>query len=253
MSRQIAVCSGKGGVGKTFTCINLARALRDLGENVLVVDADMGLANAQLMLGIAPEMTIADHIFGGTPLKDVISNVEDGLHLLPGASGDASLVNLPLNTLSDLSYEILNSFPNTIILFDIAAGISDQNMHLLQICDTRLVVFIDEPASIADSYGVIKLLHRRGHLQNTFLIPNQVSKSEDGKKFHEKMNHLCLSFLGEPVGYIGSISEDDAVKLSVRKRTPLGNSFPNSTAWCNINNIAKKIVSQKADTDNPSF
>ena len=129
MSRQIAVCSGKGGVGKTFTCVNLAQALRNLGETVLIVDADMGLANAQLMLGVSPEMTIADYILRDVPLAEVISNVEDGLNLLAGTSGDANLVNLPLNTLSDLSYEIANSFPEAYILFDIAAGISDQNMQ----------------------------------------------------------------------------------------------------------------------------
>ena len=253
MSHQLAVCSGKGGVGKTFTCINLARALRDLGENVLIVDADMGLANAQLMLGISPEMTIADYLLRDVPLGDVINNVEEGLGLLPGTSGDNNLVNLPLNTLSDLSYEIVNLFPNSFILFDIAAGISDQNMHLLRLCDTRLVVFVDEPTSIADSYGVLKLLHRTGHLENTFLIPNQVPKLADGKKFHEKMNHLCLSFLGEPVGFIGSIHDDEAVKLSIRKRKLLASSFPNSTAWCNINSIAERIVKQKAGTNKPSF
>ena len=244
MSRQIGICSGKGGVGKTFTCINLAQALQDLGEKVLIVDADMGLANAQLMLGISPELTVADYVLRDIPLTDVISNIKEGLDILPGASGDTNLVNLPLNTLSDLSYEIVNLFPDTIILFDIAAGISDQNMHLLRLCDTRLVVFVDEPTSIADSYGVLKLLHRSGHLDKTYLVPNQVQSPRDGKKFYDKMNHLCLSFLGEPVGFLGSIDEDDDVKLSIRRRKPLASSYPNSSAWYNISNIAEKIINQ---------
>ena len=244
MSHLIAVCSGKGGVGKTFTCINLAAALRDLGKEVLIVDADMGLGNAQLMLGVSPKLTLSDYVLDGIPLAQVVTQLEEGLQLLPGASGDANIVNLPLTSLSDLCHELVELYPDTVILFDIAAGISDQNMHLLRLCETRIVIFLDEPTSIADSYGVLKLLHRSGHLENTFLVPNQVASLAAGKTFYEKMNHLCLSFLGTPVEYLGSIQEDLAVRSSIRHRNPLHKSFPNSTAWCNIKTIATKIVSQ---------
>lgn len=244
MSHLIAVCSGKGGVGKTFTCINLAAALRDLGKQVLIVDADMGLGNAQLMLGVSPKFTLSDYILDGMPLAQVITQLEEGLQLLPGASGDANIVNLPLTSLSDLCHELVELYPDTVVLFDIAAGISEQNMHLLRLCETRIVVFLDEPTSIADSYGVLKLLHRSDHLENTFLVPNQVASLAAGKSFYEKMNHLCLSFLGEPVAYLGSIQDDPAVKSSIRHRKPLHKSFPNSTAWCNIKSLAANIVSQ---------
>lgn len=244
MSHLIAVCSGKGGVGKTFTCINLAAALRDLGKEVLIVDADMGLGNAQLMLGVSPKLTLSDYVLDGMPLAQVVTQLEEGLQLLPGASGDANIVNLPLTSLSDLCHELVELYPDTVILFDIAAGISDQNMHLLRLCETRIVIFLDEPTSIADSYGVLKLLHRTGHLENTFLVPNQVASLAAGKTFYEKMNHLCLSFLGTPVEYLGSIQEDLAVRSSIRHRNPLHKSFPNSTAWCNIKTLATKIVSQ---------
>ena len=244
MSHLIAVCSGKGGVGKTFTCINLAAALRDLGKEVLIVDADMGLGNAQLMLGVSPKLTLSDYVLDGIPLAQVVTQLEEGLQLLPGASGDANIVNLPLTSLSDLCHELVELYPDTVVLFDIAAGISDQNMHLLRLCETRIVIFLDEPTSIADSYGVLKLLHRTGHLENTFLVPNQVASLAAGETFYEKMNHLCLSFLGTPVEYLGSIQEDLAVRSSIRHRNPLHKSFPNSTAWCNIKTLATKIVSQ---------
>ena len=246
MSQLISVCSGKGGVGKTFTCVNLAKALHDLGKEVLIVDADMGLGNAQLMLGVSPKYTLSDYILGDVPLDRVVTQLEGGVKLLPGASGDGNIVNLPLTTLSDLCHQLVQLFPNATILFDIAAGISEQNMHLLRLCDKRIVVFLDEPTSIADSYGVLKLLHRTGHLENTVLVPNQVVSQAAGKEFYEKMNHLCLSFLGSPVGYLGPIQEDKAVRSSIRNRKPLHKSFPNSTAWCNIKELAEKVVGQES-------
>lgn len=241
MSRRLAISSGKGGVGKTFASVSIALALSDLGHDVLLVDADLGLANAQLMLGIAPDLTIADYIDGSKSLYEVTAEVGERLKLIPGASGDAGLANLPLGALSNLFEEITDKFRNCFILFDLAAGISDQNMQLLKFCDRRIVLFVDEPTSIADSYGVLKLLHLSDKLDNTYLVPNQVRNSESGRKFYDRMNYLCLSFLGKPVGFLGSIDEDPAVKASIRQRTPIDISFPHSKAWYNVRMLAKQI------------
>lgn len=247
MARRVAICSGKGGVGKTFTSVSVALALSDLDRDVLLVDADLGLANAQLMLGVSPEFTIADYIVGTKTLLEVTTDVGDRLKLIPGASGDASLANLSLGALSNLFDEITDTFHNCFIIFDLAAGISDQNMHLLKLCDERIVLFVDEPTSIADGYGVLKLFHLSDKLDNTYLVPNQVKDSESGKKFYDRMNHLCLSFLGKPVGFLGSINEDPAVKASIRQRTPIDTSFPGSKAWYNVRSIATKIAEQALD------
>lgn len=247
MSRRVAICSGKGGVGKTFTSVSIALALRDLGRDVLIVDADLGLANAQLMLGVTPEFNMAGYIFGTKTLFEVTTQVGDRLRLIPGASGDASLANLPLAALSNLFDEITETFHDCIVIFDLAAGISDQNMHLLKLCDERIVLFVDEPASIADSYGVLKLLHLSNKLNNTYLVPNQVKNSESGKAFYDRMNHICLSFLGKPVGFLGSIDEDPAVKASIRQRVPIDRSYPSAKAWYDVRIIARKIADDIGD------
>ena len=176
MAHLIGVCSGKGGVGKTFISAHLGIALHNLGKKVLIVDADMGLANAQLMLGVSPSSTISDYVLDGKPLNEVITQIDEGLELLAGASGDANIVNMPLTSLSDLCHVLETSYNEAVIIFDIAAGISAQNMHLLTLCDTRIVIFVDEPTSIADSYGVLKLLHQSNHLSETYLVPNQVAE-----------------------------------------------------------------------------
>ncbi|MAI42670.1 MAG: hypothetical protein CMP95_09435 [Gammaproteobacteria bacterium] len=252
MTHLIAVCSGKGGVGKTFISAHLGIAIHKLGKKVLIVDADMGLANAQLMLGVSPKSTISDYVLGGKPITEVITQIDEGLELLAGASGDANIVNMPLASLSDLCHVIETIYTDTVVIFDIAAGISAQNMHLLALCDTRIVIFVDEPTSIADSYGVLKLLHKSDHLSETYLIPNQVSNLSSGQSFYEKMNSLCLSFLGRPVGYLGSIEEDKAVRSAIRSRKPLPYSFPNSTAWCNIQTLAHKVMEYDSREKTPT-
>ena len=253
MAHLIGVCSGKGGVGKTFISAHLGIALHNLGKKVLIVDADMGLANAQLMLGVSPSSTISDYVLDGKPLTEVITQIDEGLELLAGASGDANIVNMPLTSLSDLCHVLETSYNEAVIIFDIAAGISAQNMHLLTLCDTRIVIFVDEPTSIADSYGVLKLLHQSNHLSETYLVPNQVAEISSGKTFYEKMNTLCLSFLGSPVGYLASIKEDRAVKSAIRKRQPLPYSFPKSAAWCNIQHLASKVVEYDVGEKTPKF
>lgn len=253
LAHLIGVCSGKGGVGKTFISAHLGIALHNLGKKVLIVDADMGLANAQLMLGVSPSVTISDYVLEGKPITEVITHLDEGLELLAGASGDANIVNMPLTSLSDLCQVLETIYKDAVVIFDIAAGISAQNMHLLTLCDTRIVIFVDEPTSIADSYGVLKLLHKSNHLSETYLVPNQVSAISSGKSFYEKMNALCLSFLGSPVGYLGSIKEDQAVRSAIRVRKPLPYSFPKSVAWCNIQHLADKVAEHDGRETTPNF
>jgi flagellar biosynthesis protein FlhG len=239
----VAVCSGKGGVGKTFSAVNLAHAISLTDQKVLLVDADMGLANAQLMTGVSPSFTVSDYLSGAASLDSVITKVRPNFYLLPGSSGDSKLANLGLETINTLFQEIDRSFAEHLIIFDIAAGISEQTMLLVRLSKIKLVVFLDEPSSIADSYGVLKLLKRTNDLKDTFLIPNQVPSLGSGRNFFEQMNNLCMTFLDLPVGHLGSIVLDESVKIAVRKRQLLSEAFPHSLAWGNINSLSKELIS----------
>jgi flagellar biosynthesis protein FlhG len=239
----VAVCSGKGGVGKTFSAVNLAHAISLTDQKVLLVDADMGLANAQLMTGVSPSFTVSDYLSGAASLDSVITKVRPNFYLLPGSSGDSKLANLGLETINTLFQEIDRSFAEHLIIFDVAAGISEQTMLLVRLSKIKLVVFLDEPSSIADSYGVLKLLKRTNDLKHTFLIPNQVPSLGSGRNFFEQMNNLCMTFLDLPVGHLGSIVLDESVKIAVRKRQLLSEAFPHSLASGNINSLSKELIS----------
>ena len=130
MGLTIAVCSGKGGVGKTFSAVHLAHAISKTGQKVLLVDADMGLANAQLIAGISPSLTVSDYLSGNVLLESVVIEIRPNFFLLPGSSGDSRLANLSLETINSLFRDISDTFQDHLIIFDVAAGISDQTMLL---------------------------------------------------------------------------------------------------------------------------
>lgn len=243
MGLTIAVCSGKGGVGKTFSAVHLAHAISKTGQKVLLVDADMGLANAQLMAGVSPSFSVSDYLSGKASLDSVITEIRPRFFLLPGSSGDSQLANLDLETINNLFQDISEAFEGHIIIFDVAAGISEQTMLLVRLSKIKLVVFLDEPSSIADSYGVLKLLKRTNDLTHTFLIPNQVPSLEAGIAFFKQMNNLCMTFLDVPVELLGSVTLDESVKAAIRKRQLLSEAFPHSRAWGNIVQISNELLS----------
>lgn len=242
MPHFIGVASGKGGVGKTTFSVNLSLALALQGRSVTLLDADMGLANAQLHLGVRSGKTISDHLFRDVPISEIQIRILENLSLIPGASGDRALANLPVPSLLALMETLKSELKSEFAVVDIAAGISDPILEILGTCDTQVIVMLDEPSSIADAYGLTKLVMQRGTRNDIILVPNQVKNSDHGLKVHQSMTNLTMSFLGSPVHYVGSINYDENVVTSVKMRAPLVDKFPNSRAWKDFNGVAKAIA-----------
>ena len=246
----LGIASGKGGVGKTTIAVNLALALSAQNLRVGLLDADLGLANSQILLGVNAPLNVS-HVFDGTKtVADVAVETHHGLLLIPGASGNQSLANITSVEARSLVDQILESYPNLdVLLIDSAAGLSSANMSFLDACNMRLLVMQDEPASIADAYGLIKLESRKDRLRDLYLVPNRVSSEQAGKRLFDKMNLVCMKFLEEPVSYLASVLHDDLFGMVTRKRETILEHHPNSPATKNIAELAAALSSKLDTTD----
>lgn len=241
----IGIASGKGGVGKTTVAVNLALALSAKNLRVGLLDADLGLANSQILLGVNAPLNVS-HVFDGEKtVADVAVQSPQGLLLIPGASGNQALANITAVQATSLIDQVLQSYPELdVLLIDSAAGLSSANMSFLDACHLRVLVMQDEPASIADAYGLIKLESRKDRLNNLYLLPNRVASQQAGKNLFDKMNVVCMKFLEEPVNYLFCIMQDDLLAKVTRRRETLIENYPSSAAAQNFNQLADLLIAK---------
>ncbi|MDQ2928788.1 MAG: MinD/ParA family protein [Pseudomonadota bacterium] len=254
-ARIMAVTSGKGGVGKTFISANLAAALAERGENVLVLDADLGLANLDVVLNLQPKLTLHDVFTGKATLEQAILAAPGGFSVLLAGSGLVEYSRLTPQVreqLQDIIAKVAPRFDR--ILLDTGAGISDVVLHAISLADDVLVVATPEPTSMTDAYATIKLLatvQKRRHIR---LVVNQVSAAGEGRTIRNQLQLVIDRFVApqlksddgkaEPLllELLGEIGSDPAVREAVQKRSLLLTTQPGSPAAQAINAIAARMT-----------
>ncbi|ABX43054.1 MinD/ParA family protein [Lachnoclostridium phytofermentans] len=245
-ARVITITSGKGGVGKSSTSLNLAIALSRLGNRVLILDADFGLANIEVMLGIRPKYNLADLMFQGKELKDIITQGPQNVGFISGGSGIAELTRLTKEQIMYLieKMDYLDDLAD-IIIVDTGAGISDLVMEFVSVSSEVLLVTTPEPTSITDAYAVLKALYRRENFNKEEtvikLISNRIYTEEEGKEIYNKLNSVGKKFLDIEMEYLGGIPQDRAVSQAIMQQKPIIMAFPNSVAAKAINTLAERI------------
>ena len=243
--RVISVTSGKGGVGKTNVVANLALALCRLGKRVLILDADLGLGNMDVLLGLNPRYTIQHVLSGEKRLEEVILNVPAGFHLLPAASGIPELTDLTQSQRMFLldEFDALQNFFD-VLLIDTGAGISSNVMYFNFAAMEKVVVITNEPASLTDAYALIKVLANKYHQKKFRILINSARSDHEAEQIYR---HLCLvvdKFLGSlSLDYLGWIPFDENVPKAVRRQQAVLDLFPLSKSSKKFMEVAERLMS----------
>ncbi len=253
LARVITVTSGKGGVGKSNVAVNLAIQLSKLGKKVVILDADFGLANIEVMLGIRPEYNLADMMFRGKDLKDIISKGPENIGFISGGSGLRELTNLDSDQIRSLvrsMYEL--DHLADVVLVDTGAGISETVMDLVLSSEEVLLVATPEPTSITDAYALLKTLCRKEDYDKErtkiHMIANRTHDYTEGKELYEKLNTVVEKFLHMNMDYIGHIPYDEKLPNSVMKQQPVSMLYPNAASTRAMLDIAMLLLNgQTAD------
>ena len=247
-TRVITITSGKGGVGKSSFAVNFGLALVNAGEKVLLFDADLGLANINVLLGIVPKFNLYHVLKGHKTLQDIIIHSPEGLDIIPGASGQSNIANLKHDDREKLLNEFAKVHGYNILLIDTGAGIGLNVIDFTLPADDIIVLTTPEPTSITDAYGVIKSVVLVAPDKNIHIVVNRATSVLEGKKVSERIVKICNQFLNFNVKEFGFIYEDPDVPKSVRKQKPFYLLYPKGKASSCLNILVGKLLNKEPNT-----
>lgn len=244
LAHVIAIGSGKGGCGKTNITLNLGLILSKNGKKVLIYDADLNLANIDILLGITPKFRFLDFLNGDVGIRDILIEIRENLKLIPANSGAINFPKVSGERLIQVIEEILGLEENfDFILIDTPAGVSDEVIKILGYSDDYILVITPEPTSLMDAYAVIKLVYYQTGKANVKLVVNNFNGFIDPSDIANRLSLVADKFLGVKVNHIGSVPADPVVPKSVMMQKPFVEAFPRSEASLALNKIAINLLS----------
>lgn len=253
-ARVITVTSGKGGVGKSNTAINLAIQFRKMEQKVIILDADFGLANIEIMFGAVPKHNLCDLIYQNKNIKDIITWGPMEVGFISGGSGIAGMSNLGKDHLSYIIRNLveLDEMADT-ILVDTGAGISDTVLEFLVASGEILLVTTPEPTSITDSYSLLKALgrHPRYSSETTQIkvVANKVSDEAEAEALYAKLEAVVNRYLKIPITYLGMIPQDAQLARAVMQQTPVSLENPKARSSVAYEMLAAKLMNKELNKD----
>ncbi|HHX59602.1 MAG TPA: MinD/ParA family protein [Epulopiscium sp.] len=251
-ARIITVTSGKGGVGKSNTVVNIALCLKDLGKKVVILDADLGLANIEILLGVIPKYNLSHVLSGDKKIEEVIEQNEDGVQFISGGSG--------INELMFLSKEQITQFASNIaslekmtdfILIDTSAGITDAVLSFCRLAHEIIFITTPEPTSITDAYALIKTFKANSNtgLPLIKILVNKAETNNEVQQVYTKLSSVCKHFLNMNIEYLGHVLFDYNIMKAAKLQEPICKCYPKSSASNSYKVIAKTIMETISETE----
>jgi len=248
----VAITSGKGGVGKTSVAVNLAVSLARQGRQVMLFDADLGLANVDIALGLKPRFDVSHVLSGERSLDEIMLPGPAGIHVIPAASGIAAMASLDRPAQAGLVHAFSElSLPLDTLLVDTAAGIDTPVLTFASACQEIVVVICDEPTSLTDAYALVKVLNQECGVRRFRVLANMVRDNSQGTRLFERLCGVADRFLNVHLSYLGAVPQDEYLRKAVRARRALVCEYPRSAAARALGEIATRLAHDTAEDSAP--